>query len=282
VNGKGSFWRGYLIPAVICCGVFYGMNWVWNHPVWSYSLPPFLPYALMVYLVGGSGVALLVLAMANRAERLSTTDLGLGPSNWTAPRRLLGLAVIVAVAYGGFATMGPPPEPSAGSAPPTWGEYCFWYLSLLSASQAELLVFLGAGFCLLRRGLERVGWNRVLAAVVAAVIASVAFGLYHYTYEPRWHAYAFSLMPEMLAVLLFFLVTRNFFLTLLLHNALAALGFTYEAHSSADPVILDTFAAPLPLTLNLISFVVPFLLLHALELWGWAGPTAPSRSSLPE
>jgi hypothetical protein len=242
------------------------LNWLWNHPKLSLAIPWFLPYTLLVYLAGSSGVALLLLWWALRAGRLTTADVGLGADGWTAPRRLFGLAVVLAVAYGGFATLGP--GQPGGPPPATWGEYCFWFVALLSASQAELLVFLTIGFCLVRRGLEHAGRNRWVAGALAAVLASVAFGLYHYSHEPRWHAYVFGLMPEMFTVILFFLATRNFFLTLLLHNAFAAIGFTTEAHSGLEPLPLEYFTQEPALAFNLVAFAVPFLVCHWID-WYW-------------
>ncbi len=287
------FWRDYGFPALLSAVAFAGLNGIWNHPVLSLYVGPWFPSTVAVYLLGGSGLAVLLLWRAARGGQLAPSDLGLDLSGWSAPRRLLGLAVILFVAYGGFATISPAPSPSATeqakvgvqppaapppqepalgepstSVRPTWGEYCFWFVTLLSASLAELLVFLGMGFCLIERGLRTRGLSPLLAAAVAAPVACVSFGLYHYTYEPRWHPYVGPLMLEMALVLGFFLATRNFYLTLALHNALATLGFTTEQFS-ADPLDPSYFSEPKALTANVLSFIVPFLLLHGLEWKGW-------------
>jgi len=274
VGGKDGFWRWCGVPVLVSLCAFPGLNAIWNHPYLGNVLGPCVPYSITVYLVGGSGLALAFLWAAARAGRLSRNDLGLDRADWTAPRRLLGLAVIVAVTYGMFATIGPGPSPAGAdgapaAAAPTGGEFCFWSSVLLLASQAELLVFVGVCFCLTETWLRHRGWGRPLAVVTAGTLACVTFGLYHYTHEPRWHAYSFGLMGEMAFILLFFRATRNFFLTLVLHNALAAIGFTSEAHYSAEPVPMQYFADPWPLALNLTSFLVPFVLLHLLEWRGW-------------
>jgi hypothetical protein len=274
------------VPTLLAWVFFTGLNGLWNHPDLGNRVGAWVPYTVAVYLFGGSGVALLLLWGSARAGRLGRDDLGLGPRAWAPPRRLVGLALVVAVAYGGFrlsfdsvprapAAAGEPGT-TAGAPPalpePTWGEYCFWFVALLSASQAEFLVFVAVGFCLTESWLRHKGVGRWRARLVAAVAPCVAFGLYHYTYEPRWHAYAVPLMAEMVLVVAFFVGTRNLYLAVALHDALAATGFITEAHSGPDPVPLAYFADPWPLALNLTAFLAPFLLLHLLEGKGWLEP----------
>src|SRR6202030_25279 len=156
-----------------------GMNAMWNYS----DIRASLSYATWVYLLGGSGLALAIMWAATRADRLSLEDLGLDLSGWTAPRRLLGLAVLLLASCGWFvqyrSTSPPVKPPEAGTqasagetsssgvqaaAPQlTWGEYCFWYFILLPASLAEFLVFVGVAFGLTRRGLQEAGMGRMLS-----------------------------------------------------------------------------------------------------------------------
>jgi hypothetical protein len=298
------FWRVYGIPAAAALSILTGLNALWNHTALGAHVKGYVPYPVAIYLLGGSGVALLVLWRAIRAGRLAPRELGIDLSGWTAPKRLAGLALILALSYGQFAlsfvlfpkaageATAPPAGldlPAAGAraaeeqpaAPqPTWGQYCFWFVILLPASQTEVLVFIGAGFCLVERGLRQRGLGSLMASASAAVFASAAFGLYHYSHAPHWHPLVFPLMGEMLLVLLFFVPTRNLYLTLGVHNAIAAMGFLREQYSShpLDPAMLPRAGAVIVI---LPCFVVPFLLLHGLEWWGRPGPAAADKAAGP-
>ena len=167
-----------------------------------------------------------------------------------------------------------PRESSVGeergeSIQPLWSDYCSWFVFLLPASLTELLVFVGVGFCLTESGLQRGGFRPLPATVLAAVFASVTFGLFHFTHPPPWPSYAFyPLMPIMLVIVGLFVVTRNFTLTLLLHNSFAAADFTTVQYSRSPPSWMKNPAIYLDASILfpiLVSFVVPFLLLHWLE-----------------
>ena len=231
------------------------------------------PYPVAVYLAGGSGLAMAFLLWSARSGRIARDDLGLGPSGWTPFRRLGGLTAILLVAGAGVATSkgsartrgrGPPGANSASGisccCPPAW---------------RNCSSFVGMGFCLMERGLRAAGLRPIPATLIAAAICSVTFGLYHYTHEPRWWDFVYALMIVMAVVVLFFAATRNFYLTLAFHNAMAALGF-FTAHYAKNPLDpteqpLDPtyFSEPRALTANLVSFAIPFVLLHLLEWKGW-------------
>jgi hypothetical protein len=280
------FWQSYEIPVAISVAAFAGLNFLWIHTPVGDILYSVLPYSVAVYLAAGSGLTLALLWWALRAGRVSRDDLGLGLTGWTAPRRLVGLAVILLVSYGQCvlletelakrtgpqanavtgedataAAFGFPASPLLlGNHPSIWWNFCFWFVILLPASLAELLVFLSMAFSVLGRGLQVRGLKRPAAWTIAAVVASVAFGLFHYTYPTRFYPYAFPLMGEMLVVVLFFLLTRNFYLTLALHNAFAATGFMREDYGP-NPHDRSDLADPM----ILVSFIVPFLVLHWVE-----------------
>jgi membrane protease YdiL (CAAX protease family) len=294
-------WQSYLIPVVVAMGVFGGLNALWSLP--QLALYDRVPHSLGVYLPSAL-VALGLIWLVLRKQTITRRELGLDTSGWTAPKRLLGLAMVMFMGYGGYATLQPPTGeppveeevpvalaayaqvgaqeseniavPVAKPTPlkPGWGDYCFWFVFLLSASLTELMVFICLGFCLTERWLKRVGMRPVAACVTAALFASVMFGVYHYTHEPRWWRFAiYPLIPVMLINLTYFVLTRNFYLTLLLHNAFAAVGFTGEQYAerfkaqpdrTMDPA---NFLDPSGFILGslLLSFLLPFLILHWLE-----------------
>jgi hypothetical protein len=262
---EDHFWRSYAGPVALSVAIFSGCNYLWLHPVLGTSLNGLLHYALAVYLLAGSGLALVLLYRALRVGRLGQRDLGLEISGWTAPRRLLALVLVVTLSFGSCVLL-QSELPKRTDLAKIWSDYCYWFVILLPASLAELLVFLGMGFCLLGRGLRQWGLGRIMAGAVALAVASVGFGLFHYTYEPRFHPYAFPLMGEMLLVGITFLLTRNLYVALAVHNAFAATGFMREEYSG-EPY--DTAGIAYPQVLA--AFIIPFLVLHWME-WRRTGP----------
>src|SRR5262249_37107468 len=140
---------------------------------------------------------------------------------------------------------------------PGWGDHSVSLVIVLAASLSELLVFLSVCYGLTDSWLRHRGFGRVLAALPAGALACFLFGIFHYTHDPTWWPYAFPLMAEMAIVWVYFLVTRNFYLTFLLHNAFAATGFTDLLARKPDK--WHEIAAPGPLAVNVTVFVIAFL-----------------------
>jgi len=283
----------YALPAAAGMATVAVLNGLWSSP--DLKLYDMLPHAYGVYLPSAL-VALALLWWTLRLGTVTNRDVGLDTSGWTAPRRLLALAMILFMGYGGYATLelskdggsqttenladdsrdaGQTVETAPAVEKPSWGDYCFWFVFLLSASLVELLVFVCLGFCLPEKWLkEKTSLPPWSATVLAALFAAFMFGIYHYTHEPRFHDYVYSpLMPVMLLNLTCFIATRNFHLTLILHNSFAAVGFTQEQWgelAKPSPAVEYTVAhylnpaAPL-LPALIISFVAPYLLLLWIE-----------------
>jgi len=271
-------WKAYAGPVVLSMGTLTGLNALWHLPLLARYGIGVVEHSLLVYLLGGSGLALLLLWRALGDGRLTRQDIGLAPEGWSPARRLVGVGLIVFFSYGGYSNLQyTPPSSASGSSEhstslesgqnqavpikPTWGDYCYWYAALAGASLAELLVFVGVGFCMVERCLKQRRLHRFAATTVAAILASVAFGLYHFSHAPSWWPLVFiPLMPVMLIDLVCFVLTRNFYLTLGLHNSFAALGMTQI--QSMNPA---TAHGPAMLASVLPAFVIPFLVLHGIE-----------------
>ena len=273
--------RRYFAPVALSMGVLAGLNALWNLP--QLAGRAHAAHDLVVYLLGGSGLAIVLLGSALRDGRLTKRDIGLDSSGWRPSKRLAGVVMIVLIGYGAFANLqatlppgfvdaaelaaaaGPDPELKVVHKP-SWGDLSFWFVLLLAASLAELLVFVGLGFCMVERGLRERGMSSRKAAILAGIFASVTFGLYHFTHEPSWWPMVFiPLMPVMLINVVCFILTRNFYLTLGLHGLFAALGMTitqYIDPVTSNPATRQEAAIWGP---ALISFVIPFLALHWIE-----------------
>jgi hypothetical protein len=264
-----GFWRSCGLPVLVSTGVFCGLNAAWKSERWGNTLAGIVPYPVMVFLLGGSGLALFFIAREVRAGRLTRRDLGLELAGWGAPQRLAGVALLVIASYGQFLLL--QYQLAGQPARPTWGDYSFNYFVCLEASLAELLVFLSINFCLVDAWLRRRGTGAFPAAAAAAVLASVGFGLYHYTHEARWHAYVVPLIGEMLLTVIFFRATGNFWLTFLAHNALAAGGFTAQQYSPTDPLNFEGAKNPFAIGIMAAAFLLPALYFHWLE---WRGAPA--------
>jgi len=304
-RGASAYWT----PVVAAIGLFCILNLLWVLP--SLELYNKFPHSIGVYLPT-SLLCLVFLWRAGRNGLLTRNEAGLCLQGWTPWRRLLALGTTLFLGLGGYFTLQPPPEAPSASATaqrssadatdvaaptdssptpsaaalekkPTWGEYCFWFVFLLSATITELLVFGSIGFCLPEKFLRTRGWGAFPAAVAAALFAAITFGLYHFTHEPRWWPYAIiPLVPVMLINLTVFAVTRNFWLTMLVHNSFAAVGFTQEQWTESlkeSPSIsmqVSTYLNPDDPSLAYIvaAFIVPFLALHIVEARAFRTKTA--------
>jgi len=278
---RNRSWSNDAVPVVLSLGTLAVLNALWNNiPLLANQARA--AHSLVVYLLGGSGLASVLLYRALREGRLTRRDIGLAPVGWQPFRRLFGMVMIVVVGYGMYANLQSTLPPGFVDAAnhtitvdtdsavkvvqkPSWGDFCFWFVLLLAASLAELLVFVGVGFCMVEHCLRDRGMRPVKATVFAALFASIVFGLYHFTHAPSWWPMVFiPLMPVMLINIACFVVTRNFYLTLGLHGTFAAIGMTSAQYldPSIHPAALQepTILGPL-----LISFVIPFLFLHWLE-----------------
>jgi hypothetical protein len=262
---QDGFWRSCGIPVLVCLGTLAGLNALWSYPPPADYLNA-CPRPIAVYLLGGSGLALFLMRRALRAGWVKRTEVGIDSSGWAAPRRLAGLVLIAVFGYGMFALLRPQRAGPNGPVEASWGEYCFWYVFLLTASLAEVLVFICIAFCLIEAWLRRRGTGAVLAAAVPALSVSVAFGLYHYSHLPVFHPLVLGLMGKMFLILLFFMITRNVYLTLAFHSTFVAIDFTLLEYSGAfDPDMVKTFHQPPVFVVTFLTFLIPFLLLHWLE-----------------
>jgi hypothetical protein len=261
MRGPSRLWPDYSMPIVVGMAVLSATNFLvnWVFISWPHQLPVYLTSSL---------VALWFVQRAVRNGTVTARDIGLAPGGWKPQHRIYGVAMVLLMGYGGFATL-------QVARTPDFADYCFWFVFLLPASLAELLVFISIGYCLPDNWLKRRGASPLVAALGAAAFSGVTFGFYHYTHDPLWWEFAlYPLIPVMWLNLLYFIPTRNFQLTLLLHNAFAAVGFTGVQYRDKEPNPLlepTEYKTPLLLTMTIVAFALPYLILHALEWRVWSG-----------
>jgi membrane protease YdiL (CAAX protease family) len=130
------------------------------------------------------------------------------------------------------------------------------YAQVLVVSMAEVLVCWSVlGSVVEASLLHR---NRWLAVVVAALVSSVLFGLYHFAHSPPFNTWELALLLMLIGLVtsIFFFISRSVYGTVALHNFLGIYGVvdTLEASGSLDvfrrpvvPVLVMAGAAVLVL-----------------------------------
>jgi hypothetical protein len=265
--------RDVVLPIVVSMGVFCTLNFLWAF----FGLDRFVPKALSVYMVG-SLVAIALLAWLIHRGTLTLEDVGLGDRGWRPLRRLF--ALLLTVFFVTYLYFNPPEELAR---PLEFDAYCFWLFFLLQASLAELLIFLALAYCLPETWLRTRGWPTWQIILVAGLFSSVTFGWHHYTGEKEYHQWSWATIPVMWINLAYFIPARNFHLTFLLHNSIAAVGFTQQQFSVSTARHLQelidagqpavnwqnpaTYNTPFYITVFIVSFALPYLLLHGVEWW---------------
>jgi hypothetical protein len=261
-----DLWRDVALPVAVSIGVFCTLNLLW-----ALLGLHWIPTAIGVYMLG-SLVALAFLTRAIRQGTLTLEEAGLGSRGWRPQCRFFGLVLAVSLVAWLYL------NPTEAIVPLQFGSYCFWFYFLMQASLAELLIFVCLAYCLPERWLKSRGRPTWQAVLLAGLFSSVTFGWHHYTGEPDSHQWAWVTIPVMWINLLYFIPARNFHLTMLMHNAIAAVGFTEQQYAHVPPKEWQnpaTYATPVYITAFIVSFALPYVLLHALEWWAsrQASPT---------
>jgi hypothetical protein len=173
-------------------------------------------YFLAVQLPFGVVLPSMLLGLRVRQPGTNPSDIGV----WLSARDVIGalvalvaggLMVILAVGTRSFTAQG---MARAGGL----------FAQLLVASTAEVLVFTGLLFGLVRewcRGLGR--W----ALPSAMLVSALGFGVFHFTYPPPWATWGFALglAAVWIAVNMIFVVTRTLLGAIVFNNCMALIGF---------------------------------------------------------
>ena len=220
-----------------------------------------LYYALIANVLIGIGGSALAIRFLSRAGTLSAAQAGF---------RGLGHAAI-AVAIGvvlGFALY-------ALQGAPTWNPVVLInaYSQVLVGSIAEILVCWAVIGSVSQALLQDRG--RWVSVILAAIIASVFFGAYHFAHSPPFNTVPTVVFLSVIGLVtsVFFFVSRDVYGTIAFHNFLGILGVIRALEASGN---LSAFESPiLPLWIMAVVAVALLIAAQVLLLDSGAAPTPP-------
>jgi hypothetical protein len=219
-----------------------------------------LSYALVANVLIGIGGSALVIRFMSRAGTVSTLQAGFRG----LAHAVIAVAVGVAIGFAFYALQGAP----------SWNPVVLInaYAQVLVGSIAEILVcwaVVGSVSQALLR--DRGRW---VSLILAAIIASVLFGVYHFAHSPPFNTVPVVVFLSAIGLVtsLFFFVSRDVYGTIAFHNFLGIFGVIGALDASGN---LSSFERPIvPL---LVMAVIAVALLIAAHVF-WINPRAAPTS----
>jgi hypothetical protein len=221
-----------------------------------------LSYALVANVLIGIGGSALVIRFLSRAGTVSTQQAGF---------RGLGhafAAVVIGVVLGfAFYTL---------QGAPSWNPVVLInaYAQVLVGSIAEVLVcwaVIGA----LSQSLLQEDRGRWMSTILAAVVASVVFGIYHFAHSPPFNQVPVVVFLSVIGLVtsVFFSVSRDVYGTIAFHNFLGILGVIRALDASGN---LSAFERPIiPLLVMAVVAIALLIAAHVLWLNSGSAPMPP-------
>jgi hypothetical protein len=219
-----------------------------------------LSYALVANVLIGIGGSALVIRFVSRAGTVSTQQAGFRG----VAHAVIAVAVGVAIGFAFYALQGAP----------SWNLVVFInaYAQVLVGSIAEILVCWAVVGSVSQALLQDRG--RWVSLILAAIIASVLFGVYHFAHSPPFNTVPVVVFLSAIGLVtsLFFFVSRDVYGTIAFHNFLGILGVMRALEASGN---LSSFERPIvPL---LVMAVIAVALLIAAHVF-WINPRAAPTS----
>src|SRR5215212_6818335 len=218
-------------------------------------------YALVANILIGLGGAALVIRFLSRAGTISTEQAGVRGFGHAA------IAIIVGVVLGlAF---------SALQGAPSWNPIVLInaYAQVLVTSIAEILVCWAVVGSVSQALLQDHG--RWASVIIAAIIASVLFGVYHFAHSPPFNTIPLVVILGVVGLLtsVFFFVSRDVYGTIAFHNFLGILGVIRALDASGK---LSAFERPIiPLLVMAVVAIALLIATHVLWLSSGTAPTPP-------
>ena len=219
-----------------------------------------LSYALVANILIGIGGSALVIRFLSRAGTVSTQQAGFRGLGHAA----IAVAVGVVLGFAFYALQGAP----------SWNPVVLLnvYAQVLVGSIAEVLVCWAVVGSVSQALLQDRG--RWVSVILAALVASVLFGIYHFSHSPPFNTVPVVVFLSVIGLVtsLFFFVSRDVYGTIAFHNFLGVLGVMRALEASGN---LSSFER-LILPLLVMAVVAVALLIAAHMLWinPGAAPTA--------
>src|SRR5829696_1388292 len=218
-------------------------------------------YALVANILIGIGGSALVISFLSRAGTISTEQAGFRGLRHAA------VAVVVGVALGlaFYALQGAP----------SWNPIVLinTYAQVLVTSIAEILVCWAVVGSVCQALLQDRG--RWASVILAAIIASLLFGVYHFAHSPPFSTIPLVVILSVVGLLtsVFFFVSRDVYGTIAFHNFSGILGVIRALETTGN---LPVFERPIiPLLVMAVVAIALLITAHVLWLNSGTAPTLP-------
>jgi hypothetical protein len=218
-------------------------------------------YALVANILIGIGGSALVISFLSRAGTISTEQAGFRGFGHAA------IAVVIGVVIG-FAFY-------ALQGAPSWNPIVLInaYAQVLVTSIAEILVCWAVVGSVSQALLQDRG--RWVSLILAAIIASVFFGVYHFAHSPPFNTVPLVVFLSVIGLVtsVFFFVSRDVYGTIAFHNFLGILGVIRALEASGN---LSSFERPIiPLLVMAVISIALLIAAHVLWINAGAAPAPP-------
>jgi hypothetical protein len=218
-------------------------------------------YALVANILIGIGGSALVIRFLSRAGTISTEQAGFRGFGHTA------IAIVVGVALGlaFYALQGAP----------SWNPIVLInaYAQVLVTSIAEILVCWAVVGSVSQALLQDRG--RWVSLILAAIVASVLFGVYHFAHSPPFNTIPLVVILSVVGLVtsVFFFISRDVYGTIAFHNFSGILGVIRALEASGNLSVLES--PIIPLLVMAVITVALLIAAHVLWLNSGAAPTPP-------
>src|SRR5918993_4452458 len=208
-----------------------------------------LSYALIANVLIGIGGSALVIRLLSRDGTVSAEQAGFRGFAHAA----IAVAIGVVVGFAFYALQGAP----------TWNPVVLInaYSQVLVGSIAEILVCWAVVGSVSQALLQDRG--RWVSVILAAIIASVLFGVYHFAHSPPFDTVGFVMLLTVIGLVTsaYFFVSRDVYGTIAFHNFLGIFGVIEALDTSG---ILASFERPVvPLLVMAVVAIAVLILAHA-------------------
>jgi hypothetical protein len=218
-------------------------------------------YALVANILIGIGGSALVIRLLSNSGEISAWQAGFRGLGHAAVTVMIGVALgFVIYAVQGAPSLNPMIILNA-------------YAQVLVVSVAEVLVCWAVVGSVTQALMQDRG--RWMSVMLAAIIASVLFGIYHFAHSPPFNTIGIVVFLTIIGLVTsaFFFISRDVYGTIAFHNFLGIFGVIRALDASGN---LASFERPIvPLLVMAVVAIAVLITVHVLWLSSGAAPTTP-------